>query len=231
MILALASKSPARSATLRAAGITPSVFPSDVDEDAVLAAFIDRARARGEAAGAAEQVQVLARAKLEETLTHLVEVEHAHVPHDSTMFVVACDSMLDTDGQVVGKPGSPEEARRRILAMSGSTATLWTGHAVALLSAATAPGARREVLARAGAAASTVVHFADMDQDEVDAYVATGEPLHVAGSFTIDGLGGAFVRGVEGDPHNVVGISLPLLRTLAREVGVTWHELWDAHQF
>jgi septum formation protein len=80
--------------------------------------------------------------------------------------------------------------------------------------------------AEAGATGSTVVHFADIDDEEIDAYVATGEPLAVAGAFTLDGLGGPFIRGVEGDPHTVVGLSLPLLRLLVREHNVRWTDLW-----
>ncbi len=78
----------------------------------------------------------------------------------------------------------------------------------------------------AAATASTVVHFADVDDDEIAAYVASGEPLHVAGAFTIDGLGGAFVSGIEGDHHTVVGLSLPLLRDLMAELGHRWIDLW-----
>lgn len=130
--------------------------------------------------------------------------------------VVGCDSVLELAGTAYGKPGSADEAVRRWRLMRGRSGVLHTGHCVV----DTARG-RTE-----SATASTTVHFADVTDAEVEAYVAGGEPLHVAGAFTIDGLGGAFVRGVEGDPHNVVGISLPLLREMLLRLGVAWPTLW-----
>lgn len=131
-------------------------------------------------------------------------------------FVVGCDSMLEIDGRIVGKPGDPETAVERWRSMRGATGTLHTGHTlVRLPDGATAEGV-----------SSTVVHFARPSDAEIEAYVATGEPLWCAGAFTIDGLGGAFVEGVEGDPHGVVGLSLPLLRRLVIELGGSWTDLW-----
>jgi septum formation protein len=130
--------------------------------------------------------------------------------------VGGCASVLELDGQVHGKPADAEEARSRWRAMRGRSGVLHTGHCVV----DTRQG--REV----ARAADTVVHFADVTDTEIDAYVATGEPLAVAGAFTIDGLGGAFVTGIEGDPHTVVGIGLPLLRTMLAELGVSWTDLW-----
>lgn len=130
--------------------------------------------------------------------------------------VIGCDSVLGLDGAVHGKPTDPAEAVARWRAMRGRSGVLHTGHCVI------APGGR-EVLR----SAATTVHFADLTDHEIDAYVATGEPLQVAGAFTVDGLGGAFVRGIEGDQHNVVGISLPLLREMFAEVDVAWVSLWS----
>ena len=131
-------------------------------------------------------------------------------------FVVGCDSMLEIDGRIVGKPGDPRTAVERWRSMRGATGTLHTGHTlVRLPDGATAEGV-----------SSTVVHFARPSDAEIEAYVATGEPLWCAGAFTIDGLGGAFVEGVEGDPHGVVGLSLPLLRRLVIELGGSWTDLW-----
>jgi len=135
---------------------------------------------------------------------------------DSPAVVVGCDSVLDLDGETHGKPGSAPEAVSRWRRMRGRDGVLRTGHHVV----DTRTG--RE----ASAVASTRVHFADVSDAEIEAYVATGEPLVVAGGFTLDGLGGAFVEGVEGDHHNVVGISLPLLRRLLAELGVAWTDLW-----
>ena len=132
------------------------------------------------------------------------------------VFVVGCDSMLEIDGRIVGKPGDPRTAVERWCSMRGATGILHTGHTlVRLPDGATAEGV-----------SSTVVHFARPSDAEIEAYVATGEPLWCAGAFTIDGLGGAFVEGVEGDPHGVVGLSLPLLRRLVIELGGSWTDLW-----
>ena len=140
--------------------------------------------------------------------------------------------MLEIDGQMLGKPHTPDVARERIRAMRRTTATLWTGHCAAILAPASSTqentAAGRAVSASVTRSASTQVHFGDISDAEIDAYVATGEPLHVAGSFTVDGLGGPFIEGVTGDYHSVVGISLPLLRSMATELGVFWPDLWDA---
>jgi septum formation protein len=139
---------------------------------------------------------------------------------DGAALVVGCDSVLELDGVAHGKPASAEEAVRRWHRMRGRRGVLHTGHCVI----DTAPAHTES--RTASRTASTTVHFADLSDAEVDAYVATGEPLDVAGAFTIDGLGGAFVRRVEGDPHNVVGISLPLLREMLAALGVSWTGLW-----
>lgn len=130
--------------------------------------------------------------------------------------VLGCDSVLELDGEALGKPRDEEEARARWRAMRGRSGVLHSGHCL------------RDVASDrvAAATASTTVHFAEVSDAEIDAYVATGEPLHVAGAFTIDGFGGAFVTGIEGDHHNVVGVSLPLLRELVLELGHAWPDLW-----
>ena len=130
--------------------------------------------------------------------------------------MLGCDSVLDLDGVALGKPEDPEDAVHRWQQMRGRSGVLRTGHCLH----DTATGRV------AAATASTTVHFADVDDEEIAAYVATGEPLHVAGAFTVDGLGAAFVTGIEGDHHNVVGVSLPLVRELAAELGRSWTDLW-----
>ena len=198
--LILASASPARLATLRSAGLSPEVLVSGVDETAVTASSVP------------DLVIRLARLK--------AETAAARVDHDQqTTIVIGCDSLLELDGTAYGKPGSPAEAIDRWHRMRGSSGVLHTGHHVVLRRA----GQQRSD----SAVASTTVHFADLTDAEITAYVATGEPLAVAGAFTIDGLGGAFVSGIEGDHHNVVGISLPLLRILLAELGVAWSSLWN----
>jgi septum formation protein len=135
---------------------------------------------------------------------------------DEHATVLGCDSVLEIDGVGYGKPGSPEVSRERLRMMRGRSGILHTGHC--LFDTRTRHELRE--------LASTTVHFAELTDAEIDAYVATGEPLAVAGSFTVDGLGGPFVEGIEGDYHNVVGISLPLVRRMLAEVGVAWPSLW-----
>jgi septum formation protein len=148
----------------------------------------------------------------------LAELKCASVAADITdgWLVLGCDSVLELDGVSLGKPDDADDAVRRWRAMRGRSGVLHTGHC--LRDSATG--------AEAKGTGSTVVHFADLSDAEVTAYVASGEPLHVAGAFTIDGLGGPFVTRIEGDHHNVVGLSLPLLRTLVAELGHSWTDLW-----
>ncbi|MFJ1510989.1 Maf family protein [Cellulosimicrobium funkei] len=214
--LLLASRSPARLATLHAAGVDPLVRVSGVDEDAVLRA----AAAERGGLEPVDAVLVLARAKAEEVVRTL-DPAAAGTPEDDAALLVGCDSMLELDGEVLGKPADADDARARWRAMRGRAGVLHTGHWLVDLRPADAGGTGAAV----GATSSTVVHFADLADDEIDAYVATGEPLHVAGAFTVDGLGGPYVERIEGDHHGVVGISLPLVRSLLREVGVAWHAL------
>lgn len=204
--LVLASASPARQTTLTRAGVTPQVIVSGVDEDAAIAAAQER---HGELYPG-DVALTLARAKAEE-----VSGQHAH---ELDALVLGCDSVLELDGDLFGKPYSSQVAIERWQRMRGRSGTLHTGHwLIDDRDAGTG--------ATLGATASTVVHFADLDDAEICHYVATGEPLHVAGGFTVDGLGGPYVTGIEGDYHSVVGLSLPLLRGLLRELDLHWHDL------
>jgi septum formation protein len=201
--LVLASASPARISTLTAAGIPAQVRVSGVDEDAALAA----AHARRGVLGPADDVLVLAQVK--------AEAVAEQVPAGDVL-VLGCDSMLELDGQTYGKPPSAAEAVQRWQRMRAGSGLLHTGHWLI----------DKRTEAAVGATASTVVHFADLSDAEIEAYVATGEPLAVAGAFTVDGLGGPFVTGIEGDYHAVVGLSLPTLRDLLGAVGLTVPDLW-----
>jgi septum formation protein len=198
--LHLASTSPARLATLRAAGIEPVTWAPGVDEDAAVAAA-------GQLAPA-EMVMLLARLKAE-------AVAAAHPDLDG--LILGGDSAFELDGVVYGKPHRPAVARERWRAQRGRFGMLHSGHW--LIDTRTGRAVGDPAVAR--------VEFAsDITDAEIDAYVATGEPLHVAGAFTIDARGGAFIERIEGDPHAVVGLSVPLLRNLVRSLGVDWTDLW-----
>ena len=207
MRLYLASTSPARLATLRAAGIEPILLSSGVDEEAAVAA--------AGPLSPAEMVLMLARLKAEAAVGRLVDGE----PIDG--FVLGGDSAFELDGSVYGKPHLPAIARERWLAQRGREGQLHSGH---WLIDARDGGTGR---ALGGVSTATVRFAASITDAEIDAYIATGEPLEVAGAFTIDSLGGAFISEVRGDPHAVVGLSLALVRELLVEFGVSWPELWN----
>lgn len=199
--ITLASQSPARLATLRAAGIEPELQVSGVEEDAVLA------RVRG---GATQKVLALAAAKARTVATNGV----------SSALVLGCDSMFEFGGQVVGKPHSKEVACTRLRAMAGQVGILHTGHYLVH------PRSGHAI----GAVSHAAVHVAPMSEAEIEAYVESGEPLEVAGSFTVDGLGGPFIERVDGDYHGVVGLSLPLLRRMMHASGLSITQLWTSAQ-
>lgn len=208
--LCLASASRARATTLRHAGIKPLVRVSEVDEPAVLADALERYGVLGPE----DVALLLARAKCEDVASSLEQESWSGL-------VVGCDSVLEFEGHIHGKPASAREATSRWAAMSGKFGVLHSGHWLVDLRHHGEGGSGATI----GAVASTTVYFAELDADEIEAYVATGEPLDAAGAFTIDGIGGAFVEKIEGDHHNVVGISLPLLRHLARKADVGWFDL------
>ncbi|MGI9137350.1 MAG: Maf family protein [Candidatus Nanopelagicales bacterium] len=196
--LVLASASPARNRLLTDAGITPVIRVSDVDERAIELAM--------PSASPAELCLELARAK-----ARAVAAEFAG---DLESIVIGCDSVLDVDGTAFGKPEDAATAKDRWQQMSGRAGILRTGHWVIR--------GTDEV----GEVASTTVVHGVLTEAEIDAYIATGEPLQVAGGFTLDGLGAPFVERIDGDPSNVIGLSLPLLRTLLTRLGVSWPSLW-----
>jgi len=204
VLVVLASASPARLSVLRAAGLDPRVEVSDFDEDGLLAAMPD--------ATPAVKVTALAGAKATTVARRIGDEVPAAV-------VIGCDSMLHIGGELVGKPAGPAQARSRWRAMAGGRGELVTGHAVLRL-------VDGEIDRVSEGHAVTVVRFADPSPAELEAYLGTGEPLAVAGAFTLDGLGGWFVEGIDGDPSNVIGISLPLTRRLLAAVGVTVTDLW-----
>lgn len=210
-ILVLGSASPARATLLHAAGIAPVIRHSRVDEDALVAS------AGNLGADPPALVQMLATAKARDVADQVRSGEVPGVPPGARVLVVGADSMLDFDGQVLGKARSAQEVRDRWAAMSARTGVLVTGHAVIDVDSG------REVRR----AVATTIRFGCPDPVELEAYIASGEPLAVAGSCTIDGLGGAFIDGIEGDHSNVIGLALPTLRGLMAELGIRWTDLWD----
>jgi septum formation protein len=197
--LVLASASTGRLGLLRSIGIEPHVRVSGVDEDEVTGAPV-------------EVVAELARRK-----AHTVAAAVAGTFDDAV--VLGCDSLLDLDGTAHGKPGSPEEAARRWHAMRGRTGVLRTGHCLVRVDGGSVGAGVEETV-------GTVVRFGQPSDAEVDAYVATGEPLHCAGSFTLDGRSAPFIDGIDGDPSNVIGASLPALRRLLARLDLQLTDWW-----
>lgn len=213
MDLVLASASPARAAVLRGAGVDPVVEVSGVDEDAVAAGLC--ASEQGAEQGSADPRRLvigLAAAKAAAVAERVGRTRPEAV-------VVGCDSMLLAGGELVGKPGTVEVARKWWRRLAGNSGELLTGHAVVRLVGGV-PHRSAE------GAASTTIRFGNPPEQELEAYLASGEPLAVAGGFTLDGLGGWFVDGVDGDPSSVIGLSLPLTRRLMAGVGVSVVTFW-----
>jgi septum formation protein len=204
--LVLGSASPGRLKVLRQAGIDPLVVVSGVDEDAVIGAL-------GSDNSPADVVRILAQAKAHQVATTLDDAIAADC------VVIGCDSMLYIDGQLVGKPASADAARSQWQSMGGRSGQLYTGHCLLRL-------LDGNPIQRVSESSATTVHFAKPTAADLEAYIDSGEPLAVAGGFTLDGLGGWFVDRIEGDPSNVIGLSLPLTAALLQRVGLSVAELW-----
>jgi septum formation protein len=224
-LVVLGSASPARATLLRNAGVEPVIRHSGIDEDALIAGF-------GARAGDVDWVtQELARAKALDVAAWVRAGGLGDIggpldagrsggdggPAQRRVLVVGADSLFDIGGRILGKARSAEEVRARWADMAGGTGVLVTGHV--LVDVATGRIAE--------ATCATLVRFGRPDPRELEAYIASGEPLAVAGSCTIDGLGGPFIDGVEGDHTNVIGLSLPTLRRLLAGFGVRWTDLWE----
>lgn len=199
----LASASPARLRTLLAAGVVPEVIVSRFDESSV------------QLLPAVQLVQVLAAAKATTVCTWLRDQAAAAGELPGEALVLGCDSLLEIDGQALGKPEGYEDSIERWKQMRGREAILHTGHSLQDVVAG------REVIATV----STTVHVGDISDEEIEVYCSSGEPSKVAGAFTIDQFGGWFIDAIEGDHHNVVGLSLPALRKMLRELNVTLRDL------
>jgi septum formation protein len=212
MRVCLASTSPARLMLLQQFGIRPLTVAPDVDEEAVIASV---ETAEGRTLAPDEHVLLLARRKAAEVAARLAD----DIP-DFDGIVIGGDSMFELGGEILGKPHTPDNATARWRAMRGRTGVLHSGHAVVRLAPGIAP---REAHAVAEA---SVTFAADVTDAEIDVYVASDEPLKVAGAFTVDSLGGAFIERIDGDPSTVVGMSVSTLRKLVRKLDVEWTDLW-----
>lgn len=202
----LASASQGRLRVLRQAGIDPTVIVSDVDEDALIASLNRELPPEAVVAKLANAKAVSVAAQLPEELA-------------ADCLVIGCDSMLYLDGTLRGKPGSPEVAHREWKSMAGSVGHLLTGHALLRITAGV-------ITHTAGDTGSTAVHFGVPSEADLARYIASGEPINVAGAFTLDGLGGWFINRIEGDPSNVIGLSLPLISRLVHHAGLAVSDLW-----
>lgn len=206
-MLLLASTSPARLSVLRAGGIEPKVLAPNADEEKLTAGAL----AAGLIKTTADMVGFLAKAKAESVLNS---------PEASGLFVLGCDSSLEFEGESLGKPHEPQVAIERWKKLRGHWGVLHSGHYLI-------DNRDPENRSAAFETSSAKVFFANLSDREIEDYVATGEPLKVAGAFTIDGLGGAFLEGIEGDPHTVIGLSLPTLRRLANQLSFHYPDFWN----
>jgi len=197
----LASASPARLMLLRSQNIKPIVIPSEINEKEIEEQYKD--------SSTEIVVKELSIAKANYVLTNNVSLNSG--------ILIAADSMLEFESQSLGKPLNAENAIARWQKMRGKSGILHTGHTVIRLD-------NKQTITRV---VSTKVEFANVDDKEIIDYVATKEPLNVAGAFTIDSLGAAFVKEVQGDHSNVIGLSLPALREIVRELGLSWTSLWE----
>ena len=204
--LVLASSSPARLTLLGAAGIVPEVIVPTVDE----AVLTDGLKSTNPNVSTQQLVEYLAKAKAESVVSD---------PRTFGALILGGDSALEFQGATLGKPHEPEVAIARWKQLRGNSGTLYSGHC---LIDNTDPE-NTKVVSRVS---STKVFFSELSDEEISAYVATGEPLKVAGAFTIDGIGGAFLDRIEGDAHTVVGLSLRVLRDLTKQLGVEYTSLW-----
>jgi septum formation protein len=193
--IVLASASPSRLRLLTSAGIKPTVVVSGVDEEDVAYSQLTPR----------ELVTALAIVKAHTVRTLI----------DYPALIIGCDSTFEFEGESLGKPGSAVNAIARAKRLRGSSGLLHTGHCII--------DTEKEI--EISDVATTRVHFADMTEEEIEGYVATGEPLHVAGGFTLDGISAPFITKIEGETSNVIGLSLPLLRNAVNQLGYKWFEL------
>lgn len=217
----LASQSPARRQILTASGIDPVIIVSEVDEPAIEATF---------EGSVADLTTALSEAKARAVIDRVLTSCPAQLATADTAVIIAGDSLLEHDGQAIGKPGTAERTREVWADIAGAWTALHTGHTLAVLKRASTSTANFELADICSQRSSTSVLIGEPTPEELEAYIATEEPFHVAGALTIDGYGGAFVERLAGDHLTVLGLSLPVIRELVRDADLFWPDLWSPRE-
>ena len=217
----LASQSPARRQVLTASGIDPIIIVSEVDEPAIEATF---------EGSIADLTTALSQAKARAVIDRVLVSPPAQLDSADTAVIIAGDSLLEYEGQAIGKPGTAERTRQVWADIAGEWTALHSGHTLAVLKRADAATANFELVDIRSQRSTTSVLIGEPTPDELEAYIATEEPFHVAGALTIDGYGGAFVQRLAGDHLTVLGLSLPVVRELVRDAGLFWPDLWSLRE-
>ncbi|SMX78530.1 Maf family protein [Brevibacterium antiquum] len=214
----LASQSPARRQVLTASGIDPIIIVSEVDEPAIEATF---------EGSVADLTTALSEAKSRAVVDRVLASAPAQLDTADTAVIIAGDSLLEHDGRAIGKPGTAERTRKVWADIAGAWTALHSGHTLAVLKRAHTSAANFELVDIRSKRSTTSVLIGEPTPEELEAYIATEEPFHVAGALTIDGYGGAFVERLVGDHLTVLGLSLPVVRDLVRDAGLFWPDLWS----
>lgn len=214
----LASQSPSRRQILTASGIDPIVIVSEVDEPSIEATFTGTV---------GDLTTALSEAKARAVVDRLLATSPAQLATADTAVIIAGDSLLEHEGQAIGKPGNAERTREVWADIAGAWTALHTGHTMAVLRRTSTSAADFQLVDLRSKRSTTSVLIGEPTPEELDAYIATEEPFHVAGALTIDGYGGAFVESLAGDHLTVLGLSLPVVRELVSDAGLFWPDLWS----
>lgn len=214
----LASQSPSRREILTASGIDPIIIVSEVDEPAIESRF---------AGSVADLTTALSEAKARAVIDRVLGSSPAQLATADTAVIIAGDSLLEHEGEAIGKPGTAERTREVWADIAGAWIELHSGHTLAVLRRANSSTANFELVDIRSKRSTTSVLIGEPTHEELEAYIATEEPFHVAGALTIDGYGGAFVDRLAGDHLTVLGLSLPVIRELVRDSGLFWPDLWS----
>ncbi|MDN5806013.1 MAG: Maf family protein [Brevibacterium sp.] len=217
----LASQSPARRQILTAAGIDPVVIVSEVDEPAIESTF---------EGSVADLTTALSEAKARAVVDRVLASCPAPLATADTAVIIAGDSLLEHGGRAIGKPGTAERTREVWADIAGAWTALHTGHTIAVIKRPSTSTANFELVDVRSQRSTTSVLIGEPTPEELEAYIATEEPFHVAGALTIDGYGGAFVERLVGDHLTVLGLSLPVVRDVVRDAGLFWPDLWSPRE-